>query len=85
MEKKYRKSKRRDRILELLSKLEYADGLTIKGIITALEPDTKIYDESGKLDRMSSEYKSWSRTLLSMGDMGLLTKVQYETVWKKAP
>ena len=80
---KYRKSKRRDRILELLSDPKNANGLTIKKIITKLEPDTTIYDKAGKLDRKSSEYKSWSRTLLAMGSMGLITKISQETVWVK--
>ena len=79
----YRKSKRRDRILELLSYRTNANGLTIKVIITTLEPDTKVYDADGKLDRKSSEYKSWSRTLLAMRDMGLITKTFPENVWKK--
>ena len=85
--KRYRKSNRRDRILELLSKPEYADGLTTKMIILALEPNTKIYDENGKLNRKSSEYKSWSRTLGSMIICDMLTSTKqksHETVWKKS-
>ena len=85
--KKSRRSKRRERILELLSEPGLIDGLTIKEIITALEPETKIYDEHGKLDRKSTQYKSWSRTLLGMRDAGILTRIKrlHETVYVKAP
>jgi len=83
LEKKIRRSKRREAILKLLS--ENIGGLTTKQIITKLDPDKGIYNEDGTVNRQSSAYKSWSRTLLALLDMGAITKVTQETVWKKAP
>ena len=74
--------------MDLLSKPENKDGLTTKDIILKIDPETTVYDNEGKLDRKSTQYKSWSRTLLSMVAMKLLTKSSlktHETVWKKAP
>ena len=97
--KESRLSNRREKVLELLSQSEHADGLTTKEIIFILEPKSaKIYDENKKLRRTTSgkdswystpsEYKSWYRTLSDMVDMNILTKSKQKTneiLWKKAP
>jgi hypothetical protein len=83
LKKKHRLSKRMKKILELLSKPEHVDGLTREQIITAIEPDANIYVD-GKVNRGSSDYGSWARTILKMVEIGEIIQVTTKTVYKKA-
>lgn len=79
----HRLSKRMASILALLS--EHVDGLTKEQIVTTLDPDTKIYDEDGKVNRHSTQYASWSRTILKLVKQGSIIQLTTKTIYKKAP
>ena len=80
-----RQSKRISQILDLLA--EKADWMLTQEIITTLDSDKKVYIE-GKLNRKSTTYKSWIRTLSNMAKRGAILRktdsTTRETMWKTA-